>query len=56
MMPDHDGITLNLASRYIEMHGGLSQIHSCEGKGTNFEIAFPILPLRISSTLEKVIT
>ena len=56
MIPDHDGIALNLACRYIEMHGGLSQIHSSEGKGTNFEIAFPILPLRISSTLEKVST
>ena len=51
-----DGIALNLACRYIGMHGGLSQIHSCEGKGTNFEIALPILPLRISSTLEKVST
>ena len=56
MPPGHDGIALDLACRYIEMHGGLFQIHSCEGKGTNFEIAFPILPLRISSTLEKVST
>ena len=56
MRPGHDGITLDLASRYIEMHGGLFQIHSCEEKGTNFEIAFPILPLHISATLEKVST
>lgn len=56
MRPGHDGITLDLASRYIELHGGLFQIQSCEGKGMNFEIAFPILPLHISSTLEKVST
>ena len=56
MKPGHDGITLDLACRYIEMQGGLFQIHSCENKGTNFEIALPILPLHISSTLEKVST
>ena len=49
--PGHDGIALSLACRYIEMHGGLFQIHSCEGKGTNFEITFPIVPLRSLSTL-----
>jgi len=35
------------------MHGGLFQIHSCEGKGTDFEITFPIVPLRSLSTLEN---
>lgn len=53
MRPGHDGIALSLACRYIEMHGGLSQIHSCEGKGTDFEITFPIVPLRSLSTLGK---
>ncbi len=53
MRPGHDGIGLSLACRYIEVHGGLPQIHSCEGKGTDFEITFPIVPLRSLSTLRK---
>lgn len=56
MRPGPDGIALSLACRYIEMHGGLSQIHSCEGQGTDFEITFPIVPLRSLSTLGKVRT
>lgn len=56
MRPRHDGIALSLACRYIEMHGGLSQIHSCEGKGTDFEITFPIVPLLISANLRKCST
>ena len=56
MRPRHDGIALSLACRYIEMHGGLSQIHSCEGKGTDFEITFPIVPLLSSANLRKCST
>jgi signal transduction histidine kinase len=51
MRPGYGGIGLGLACRYIEMHGGLPQIRSCEGKGTDFEITFPVAPLRRLSTL-----
>jgi signal transduction histidine kinase len=54
IMGGHDGIALSLAGRYIEMHGGLFQIHSYEGKGRDFEIIFTIVPLHRLSTFGKV--
>lgn len=37
----HDGLGLSLASRFVEMHGGMLSIRSGEGKGTEVEIRLP---------------
>jgi signal transduction histidine kinase len=48
---NHDGLGLSMASRFIEMHGGLLRIRSVEGKGTEVEILLPIEPNEQSSLL-----
>jgi signal transduction histidine kinase len=39
---NHDGLGLSMASRFIEIHGGILQIRSKEGKGTSVEMRLPI--------------
>ncbi len=39
--PDGKGMGLDLASWYIEMHGGLVRVHKREGNGTVVDIALP---------------
>jgi signal transduction histidine kinase len=39
---NHDGLGLSMASRFIEIHGGILRIASTEGKGTDVEIVLPI--------------
>jgi two-component sensor histidine kinase len=36
--PDHEGLGLSMAARFIEMHGGRLQVRSVEGRGTTVEI------------------
>jgi len=38
----HDGLGLSMASRFVEIHGGILRIASAEGKGTEVEIVLPI--------------
>jgi signal transduction histidine kinase len=38
----HDGLGLTVASRYIELHGGVLRINSREGVGTEVEILLPM--------------
>ena len=38
----HDGLGLTVASRYIELHGGVLRINSREGAGTEAEILLPM--------------
>jgi signal transduction histidine kinase len=39
---NHDGLGLSMASRFVEIHGGILRIVSAEGKGTEVEILLPI--------------
>jgi signal transduction histidine kinase len=39
---NHDGLGLSMASRFIEIHGGILRIKSARGKGTDVEIILPI--------------
>ncbi|HET8564312.1 MAG TPA: HAMP domain-containing sensor histidine kinase [Candidatus Binatia bacterium] len=39
---NHDGLGLSIASRFIEMHGGLLRITSKDGLGTEAEISLPV--------------
>jgi nitrogen-specific signal transduction histidine kinase len=39
---NHDGLGLSMASRFIEIHGGILRIKSAQGKGTEVEIILPI--------------
>ena len=39
---NHDGLGLSMASRFIDIHGGILRITSVEGKGTDVDIVFPI--------------
>lgn len=38
---NHEGLGLSMASRFIEMHGGILRIISAEGKGTEVEMVLP---------------
>jgi two-component system, sensor histidine kinase len=38
---NHEGLGLSMASRFIEMHGGILRIMSTQGKGTEVEIVLP---------------
>ena len=48
---DHEGLGLSMASRFIEIHGGILRITSAQGKGTEVEIVLPIEADRQSSLL-----
>jgi signal transduction histidine kinase len=39
---NHDGLGLSMASRFIEIHGGILRIASTQGKGTEVEIVLPM--------------
>jgi signal transduction histidine kinase len=39
---NHDGLGLSMASRFIEIHGGILRMTSAEGKGTEVEVILPI--------------
>ena len=39
---NHDGLGLSMASRFIEIHGGILRVKSAQGKGTEVEIVLPI--------------
>jgi signal transduction histidine kinase len=39
---NHDGLGLSMASRFIDIHGGILRITSVEGKGTDVDIVLPI--------------
>ena len=39
---NHDGLGLSMASRFIEIHGGILRIASVQGKGTEVEITLPM--------------
>src|SRR5262245_48321845 len=39
---NHDGLGLSMASRFIELHGGILRITSTQGKGTVVEIVLPM--------------
>jgi signal transduction histidine kinase len=39
---NHDGLGLSMASRFIEMHGGILRIKSVKGEGTEVEIVLPM--------------
>ena len=38
---NHEGLGLSMASRFIEIHGGILRIMSAKGKGTEVEIVLP---------------
>ena len=40
---NRDGLGLSMASRFVEIHGGVISIDSQEGKGTKVEIALPLV-------------
>jgi PAS domain S-box-containing protein len=46
MKSDRDGLGLSMASRFIEIHGGVLRIESREGKGTTVEILLPTVTAR----------
>ena len=48
---DHEGLGLSMASRFIEIHGGILRITSAQGKGTEVEIVLPIEADRQSGLL-----
>src|SRR5215467_1999580 len=48
---NHDGLGLSMASRFIEMHGGILRVTSVEGKGTKVEMVLPMEAGRQSSLL-----
>ena len=39
---NHDGLGLSMASRFVELHGGILRITSAQGKGTEVEIVLPM--------------
>lgn len=39
---NHDGLGLSMASRFVDIHGGILRITSVEGKGTDVVIVLPI--------------
>jgi two-component sensor histidine kinase len=39
---NHDGLGLSMASRFIEVHGGILRMTSAEGKGTEVEVVLPL--------------
>jgi len=39
---NHDGLGLSMASRFIEIHGGILRMTSAEGKGTEVEVVLPM--------------
>lgn len=39
---NHEGLGLSMASRFIEIHGGILRIKSARGKGTEVEIVLPM--------------
>ena len=39
---NHDGLGLSMASRFIEIHGGILRVTSAQGKGTEVEIVLPL--------------
>jgi signal transduction histidine kinase len=39
---NHDGLGLSMASRFVEIHGGILRITSAQGKGTEVEIVLPM--------------
>jgi hypothetical protein len=48
---NHDGLGLSMASRLIEIHGGILRITSAQGKGTGVEIVLPMETERRSCLL-----
>src|SRR5262245_59638046 len=48
---NHDGLGLSMASRFIEIHGGILRITSVQGKGTKVEMVLPMEAERQSSLL-----
>jgi Histidine kinase-, DNA gyrase B-, and HSP90-like ATPase len=48
---NHDGLGLSMASRFIEIHGGILRITSAQGKGTEVEIVLPMEAERSSCLL-----
>lgn len=40
---NHDGLGLSLASRFIELHGGILRVDSTPEKGTEINITLPVL-------------
>ena len=47
---NHEGLGLSMASRFIEIHGGILQIKSARGKGTEVEI---VLPMEAEETIRR---
>jgi len=43
---NHDGLGLSMASRFVEAHGGILQINSLEGKGTEVQITLPTVLIK----------
>jgi hypothetical protein len=39
---DHDGLGLSMASRFIDLHGGILKVNSWLGKGTEVSITLPV--------------
>jgi len=39
---NHDGLGLSMASRFIDIHGGILRVRSEEGNGTEVEILLPM--------------
>jgi len=39
---DHDGLGLSMASRFIDLHGGILRVNSWLGKGTEVSITLPV--------------
>lgn len=43
---NHDGLGLSMASRFIELHGGILRVDSEEGKGTEVNVTLPTIITR----------
>jgi signal transduction histidine kinase len=39
---DHDGLGLSMASRFVDLHGGILSVNSWLGKGTEVSITLPV--------------
>jgi two-component system sporulation sensor kinase A len=48
---NHEGLGLSMASRFIEIHGGILRVTSARGKGTKVEIVLPVEIDRHSGSL-----
>ena len=48
------GIGLNLAKRFVELHGGTIEVESVEGEGTTFTVRLPIKELPGSLALHDI--